>query len=102
VRRPPVTQPQVLPPSTAPRLTDNGAFLMPNASLSDLIDILASHLKINIIIDPAVKGNVSIFTYGEVKPMDLMPLLETVLRINGAAIIKVGDLYRIVPINPRQ
>src|SRR5262249_22069493 len=41
----------------------------------------------------------TIHTYGEVKPTDLMPLLETVLRINNQAIVKVGDLYRIVPVS---
>ena len=28
-----------------------------------------------------------------------MPLLETILRVNGAAMVKVGDIYRIVPVN---
>ena len=72
---------------------------MPNASLTEMIDLLAKRLKINYILDPAVKGTVSIFTYGEVKPVDYMPLLETILRVNGAAMVKVGDLYRIVPVN---
>ncbi len=70
---------------------------MPNASLSELIDLLARRLKINYIKDPAVQGNVTIYTYGEVRPVDEMQLLETILRINGATIVKVGDLYRIVP-----
>ena len=72
---------------------------MPNASLTEMIDLLAKRLKINYILDPAVKGTVSIFTYGEVKPVDYMPLLETILRVNGSAMVKVGDLYRIVPVN---
>ena len=99
----PATQPAAAPknaPATdAPRLTDNGAFIMPNASLTEMIDLLAKRLKINYIIDPAVKGTVSIFTYGEVKPVDYMPLLETILRVNGCAMVKVGDMYRIVPVN---
>jgi general secretion pathway protein D len=33
-----------------------------------------------------------------VKPVDLMPLLQTILRVNQAAIVKVGEFYRIVPI----
>ena len=95
----PATQPQQnAPASTAPRLTDSGAFVMPNASLTEMIDLLARRLKINYILDPAVRGTVSIFTYGEVKPIDYMPLLETILRVNGAAMVKVGDLYRIVPV----
>ena len=72
---------------------------MPNASLTEMIDLLAKRLKINYILDPAVKGTVSIFTYGEVKPVDYMPLLETILRVNGDAMVKVGDIYRIVPVN---
>ncbi len=87
------------PASDAPRLTDSGAFIMPNASLTEMIDLLAKRLKINYIIDPEVRGTVSIFTYGEVKPVDYMPLLETILRVNGDAMIKVGEFYRIVPVN---
>ncbi|MEO8596306.1 MAG: type II secretion system secretin GspD [Candidatus Solibacter sp.] len=94
----PATQPQTAPAADAPRLTDSGAFVMPNASLTEMIDLLAKRLKINYILDPAVRGTVSIFTYGEVKPVDYMPLLETILRVNGAAMVKVGDLYRIVPV----
>jgi general secretion pathway protein D len=94
----PATQPQVLPPSDAPKLTDTGSFVLPNAPLTGIIEILARRLKINYILDPAVGGNVSVFTYGEVKPVDYMPLLETLLRVNGATIVKVGDWYRIVPI----
>ena len=82
----------------AARLTDSGGFLLNNVSLTEMIDILAKRLKINYILDPAVKGSVTIYTYGEVRPVDLMPLMETILRVNGATMVQVGDLYRIVPI----
>jgi general secretion pathway protein D len=85
-------------PSPA-RLTENGGFLLPNVSLTEMIDILAKRMKINYILDPGVRGSVTIYTYGEVKAVDLMPLLETILRVNSATIVQVGDLYRIVPIN---
>jgi len=98
-QQPGATQPQNAPATNAPRLTDSGAFIMPNASLTEMIDLLAKRLKINYFLDPAVQGKVSIFTYGEVKPVDYMPLLETILRINGDAMVKVGDTYRIVPVN---
>jgi general secretion pathway protein D len=97
--QPPTAAPATQPQTAAPRLTDSGAFIMPNASLPELIELLAKRLKINYIKDPAVQGNVTIYTYGEVKPVDEMQLLETILRINGATIVKVGDLYRIVPMN---
>jgi general secretion pathway protein D len=60
--------------------------------------MLARILKINYIFDPGVKGSVTINTYGEAKEMDVRKLLDTVLRINGAAMVKVGDVYRIVPV----
>jgi general secretion pathway protein D len=96
----PGTAPQAnAPQSNAPRLDQPGALRLPNASLTELVDILARQLKINYILDPGVKGSVTVYTYGEIKPMDLMQLLETILRVNGAAMVKVGDLYRIVPVN---
>ncbi len=95
----PATQPQSAPASNTRQLTNSGAFMMPNASLTEMIALLAERLKINYILDPGVKGTVSLFTYGEVKPVEYMPLLETILRVNGAAMVKVGDTYRIVPVN---
>jgi general secretion pathway protein D len=91
----PVQPPQPIPP---PRGLD---FEIPNGSLTDFIEIVAKRLGFNYILDPAVgaKGSVSLFTYGDVKPTDLMSLLQTILRVNGATMAKVGDLYRIIPIN---
>jgi general secretion pathway protein D len=71
---------------------------MDNVSLVEMIDELAQRLKINYILDKRVAGAVTIHTYGEMKQVDLMPLLQTILRVNGAAIVQVGDLYHIVPI----
>jgi general secretion pathway protein D len=90
---------QATAPAAPPRIAENGTFMMDNVSLTEMIDAIAKQLKINVIIDPRVKGAVTIHTYGEVKPVDLMPLLETLLRVNGATMVKVGDLYRVIPIN---
>jgi general secretion pathway protein D len=84
--------------SGAPRLAPNGGMMLNNVSLVDFIDILAKQLKISYVLDPNVQGRVSVFTYGEIKPVDLMQLLETMLRVNGAVMVKVGDLYRIIPV----
>jgi general secretion pathway protein D len=69
-----------------------------NASLTEVIDLLAQKLKINYILDPRVKGGVILNTYGETKDIDTRSLLETILRINGFGMVKQGDLYRIVPL----
>jgi general secretion pathway protein D len=88
---------------TGPRratVSDTGGFMLENVSLAELIDIVARRLKINYLLDPRFKGgSVTIHTYGEVKSADLLPLLETILRVNGAALVKIGDLYRVVPVD---
>jgi general secretion pathway protein D len=86
-------------PAQTPKMADQGLLSMDNVNLIEMVNLIAKMLKINILIDPRVRGSVTIHTYGEVKPVDLMPLLETILRVNGATIVKVGDLYRIVPVN---
>jgi general secretion pathway protein D len=76
-----------------------GGLNLRNASLTEVIDVLARQLKISYILDPRVKGGVTVNTYGETKGLDTKNLLDLVLRINGAAIVRVEDnLYRVVPL----
>jgi general secretion pathway protein D len=70
---------------------------LPNANLAEVIDILARQLKLNYILDPRVKGTVTVHTYGEIRAADVRGLLETILRVNGFSLVQVGDLWRIVP-----
>ncbi len=92
---PQASAPQVVAP--APASTGNLTLNLPGASLTEVIDTLARVLKINYILDPRVRGNITIQTYGEIKSTDVRALLDTILRINGFAMVQVGDLYRIVP-----
>jgi general secretion pathway protein D len=74
-------------------------FFLTNASLLEVIDILCKTLKISYILDAKVKGgSVTINTYGDMKVSDLRPILETILRMNGLAMVQVGNLYRIVQV----
>ncbi len=68
-----------------------------NASLVEVIDILARQLRINYILDQRLKGAVTVKTYGELREVDPRALLEMILRVNGATMVQVGDIYRIVP-----
>ena len=77
-------QPPPAPSPSAPPFFLNGA------SLIETIDILARTLKINYILDPAVKGgSVTINTYGDMKVSDLRPILETILRMNHLSMVQV-------------
>jgi general secretion pathway protein D len=73
-------------------------FHLENADLLQFINLVAGELKLNYILDPAVRGAVTISTSGDLKPGDLLPIFETVLKMNGAAAIKTGNFYRIVPL----
>jgi general secretion pathway protein D len=84
-------------PATPP--TVYGGLSLNNASLTEVIDLLARQLKINYILDPRVKGGVILNTYGETKDIDTRSLLEAILRINGFGMVKQGELYRIVPLS---
>jgi general secretion pathway protein D len=91
------TAPQTAAPA-APPANPTMTLNLPGASLTEVIDTLARVLKINYILDPRVRGNITIHTYGEIKAMNVRDLFDLILRINGAAMVQVGDIYRIVPI----
>lgn len=89
---PPQTQP------AQPAATVLGGANLNNASLIETINYLAKDLHINYIIDPAVKGGtVTVNTYGAAQDVDILQLLQTILRMNGLAMVQVGNIYRIVP-----
>ncbi len=90
---------QTSPAQATPAPSGGFVLNLQNASLTDVVDVLARRLKINYILDPRVKGSVTLNTYGELRAVDVRPLLETILRINGAAMVQVGELYRIVPVS---
>src|SRR5579884_36427 len=75
-----------------------GGLSLHNASLTEVVDMLARQLKINYVIDPQVKGSVILNTYGETRNLDTRSLLDMILRLNGAGMVKEGDIYHIVPL----
>ena len=69
-----------------------------DADIFEVINALSDILNINYIIDPAVRGKVNIHTTGEIDKSQLLPILETIFKINNIAAVKSGDLYKIIPI----
>jgi len=103
----PAQQPQAAPvtpqaPPTAPQEADSAAPIslhFDNTDIYAIIRIIGDALGLNYIIDPAVKGTVNINTSGQLRRSDLLPILETILKINGATMVKIGSFYQIVPAN---
>lgn len=101
-QQPPPQQPQVQQTQpaqpAAPAPTVPGGLNLNNASLLEVINLLARDLHINYILDSSIKGGtVTINTFGQVRDLDLRPLLETILRMNGLAMVQVDNIYRIIP-----
>ena len=89
----PASPPQVQPADDAVPIS----FDLDNTDIYQVIKIVADNLKLNYIIDPGIKGSVNIHTSGTLRRSDLLPLLETLLKINGATMVKIGNFYQIVP-----
>jgi general secretion pathway protein D len=67
--------------------------------LHDFIMGMAPQLGLTpIIIDPNVKGSVTLMSPSPMSKDDVLPLFHMILKNNNAALIKEGDLYQIVPI----
>ncbi|HLY38240.1 MAG TPA: secretin N-terminal domain-containing protein, partial [Candidatus Binatia bacterium] len=68
------------------------------ADIRDVIHSLATALGLSYTIDPRIEGQVTLRTTGKIPREDLFPLLNQILRNNGIAAVKVGDLYQFLPV----
>jgi general secretion pathway protein D len=60
--------------------------------------VLQDALGVNYVIDPSVGGRITVQTMRPLPADDLLTVLDSVLRMNGAALVRDGDLYKILPI----
>ncbi len=89
---------QTVPQTAAANPIPLGNINLENASLTAVIDQLARQLKLNLIVDPAVKGSITLNTYGDPSKLDARNMLEMILRINGFGLIQDCELYRVIPL----
>lgn len=69
-----------------------------DASLPEVVQtILGDLLDVPFVLDPRVQGKVNVSTGGPVSREALIQLLEAVLGMNNAAMVKSGDTWRIAP-----
>ncbi|WP_372874326.1 type II secretion system secretin GspD [Pseudomonas sp.] len=61
--------------------------------------ILGEILNLNYVLDSGVTGSVSLQTSRPLAREDLLPILETVLQLNGAVLIHSQNLYEVLPID---
>ncbi len=69
-----------------------------NASIESAAKVIVSDiLARNYVIDPRVKGTVTIQTTNAIAKSAMLDTFDALLRFSGAAIVGDGDLVRIVP-----
>ncbi|MBN2885693.1 MAG: type II secretion system secretin GspD, partial [Chromatiaceae bacterium] len=60
--------------------------------------ILNDLLGVNYVLHPTVQGVASLQTAQPLRREHLIPTLETLLRMNGAALVNQGERYEVVPL----
>ena len=70
-----------------------------NADLREVIAVvLGDLLAANYVLDPAVQGGVTLQTSRALRREDLLPTLETLLRVHGFAAVQNDDGYHVLPL----
>jgi general secretion pathway protein D len=85
--------------SAAPAEEQQDAILLnfESADIREVIYTFAAALEVNYWLDPRVQGQVTARSFGPIYLDDLFPVFLQILRSNGFAAVKQGDLYMIVP-----
>src|SRR5262249_28073199 len=60
--------------------------------------LLGDVLQLNFLVDPRVQGNITLASVGPIPRKDVLPALESALRMQNAAVVRDGKLVKIVPI----
>jgi general secretion pathway protein D len=69
------------------------------AEIGQVINQIASvHLKVNYVLDPALRGQISLYIEGEYTRDELLDILGRSLRANGMDMALKGDVYVVQPL----
>lgn len=75
------------------------SFFFDDADVFEVVQtVFGDVLKVNYIIDPKVKGKVNFRTITPIPREEVIPVMETILRINGIGFVEEKGLYRIIPL----
>lgn len=95
-----VAEPFSLAQAVEAQVGDEGITLnFVNADIRDVVQaVLGDYLQLNYVLDPNVQGYVTTQTSRPMPPDAVLPVLEQALNMNGVALVRAGDLYRVVPL----
>ncbi|MCL4475420.1 MAG: hypothetical protein M1508_04220 [Nitrospirae bacterium] len=76
------------------------SFFFDDADIFEVVQtVFGDILRVNYLIDQRVKGKVNFRTVTPIPREEVLPVMETILRINGIGFVEEKGLYRIVPLN---
>ena len=61
--------------------------------------ILGDQLKLDYIIDPKIEGRITVRTSDELASDDVLSILDSVLNLNGAALVEDSGIYKVLPMD---
>lgn len=94
--QPPAPEPAVA--VVKPEAKDEMMLNFDGADLREVVKaIIGDIFNETYTIDPKVQGVINLHTSSPLHRRDLLPTLETLLRMNGAAILREEGMYKIVP-----
>jgi len=67
-----------------------------NADLKDVISTVASITNENFIITPGVDARITIHSSKKIPVSEVMNVFESVLEVNGMALVRSGDFFKVV------
>jgi general secretion pathway protein D len=68
-----------------------------NAPILEVIDVMSRITGENFIIDPAVKGTVTVIAPKRVPKENVFDVFLSILEMNGFSVVRIGDVYKVVP-----
>lgn len=89
------------PPAPAePAIEESGRTVFMNyrdADIDDVLNSLAQQLGLTFIKDEEVQGKITVINPREMSPMEALHLFESILELKGFAMVRSGNVYKIIP-----
>ncbi|GGY04297.1 type II secretion system secretin GspD [Paludibacterium paludis] len=82
----------------APGAEDKVVLNFQNAEIQDVIGALSRFLGRHFLVDPRVKGQISLVSDGKIDAGTAYGMLGSALRMRGFTIVDVGNVSRVVPV----
>jgi general secretion pathway protein D len=68
-----------------------------NAPVIEVIDVMSRVTRKNFVIDPTVKGSVTVIAPTRVPKSEAYSVFESILEMNGFSLVPLGSIIKVVP-----